>query len=48
MGELIVEIVRSGGTLMPSAAADAAAIVGAMNLPELFLIDAYVKPFCSA
>jgi len=40
LGELIVEIARSGGTLIPSAAAEAAASVGAMNLPELFLTDA--------
>jgi ABC-type amino acid transport system permease subunit len=48
LGELIVEIVRSGGTLIPSAAAEAASSVGAMNLPELFLTDAYVNPFCRA
>ena len=48
VGELIVEIARSGGTVIPSAAADVFASVGRMNCPEVFFTAAYVNPFCRA
>src|SRR5579884_3528418 len=48
LGELIVEIARSPGTVIPSAAADAAPRLGATNRPALFSTAANVKPFWSA
>ena len=48
LGESIEEIVRSGGILMPLAAAEVASSVGEMNCPDLFLTAAKVKPFCRA
>ena len=47
-GELIVLIPRSGGTVIPLAAAEVFEIVGRMKLPEEFFTAAYVKPFSSA
>src|ERR1700759_4444052 len=48
LGELIVEIPRSAGTLMPRNASEVLGIVRRTYVPAEFFTDADVKPFSRA